>query len=484
MALAYHHGAGFIDMILRKVRNIFFSLLALLLILLATVSALVETETGSRWVVKRLASVVNISVGEMSGNLRSGMDLAFIDYTQGEYHYHAEQVSFRWRPAAMLYSVVAIQSLRAQNVLIQVPAATDENKNEQPFSQWPSLALPVRIFLDQVLFDNIDYVQGDTRQQWKKISGSLSLGTFRLRYKNFAVEHADYKLLLSGATNLRFPYDTGANLQWQWQNTAVAESLVYMGVTELKGDLTELHLHNQISLPMMLNADASVQLVNELQQLQTAPSMTLALAWQEQALPAPWWIPAQPQPMTSGNLTATGNWQAYKLQLDGNIHLPDAPALAINATANGDTEKIQIANLFVRELHTVDALASNAVNAAPPAIAATPLTPGNSNERGLQLAGEVRWLPQLEWQLNAGAKRLNLASVIDNWPSNIDLSFQTRGARNNGVWNAEVQDLQLSGELRGVNVQGDGDLFLEGKKSAAMPFILLWVLINYVLMAI
>ena len=460
-------------MILRKVRNIFFSLLALLLILLASVSALVETETGSRWVVKRLASAVNISLGEMSGNLRSGMDLAFIDYTQGEHHYHAEQVSFRWRPAAMLYSAVAIQSLRAQNVLIQLPAASDANKNAQPFSQWPSLALPVRIFLDQVLINNIDYVQGDTRLHWKKLSGTLSLGTFHLRYKKFAIEHADYQLLLSGATNLRFPYDTSANLQWQWQNTAVAESLAYMGVTELKGDLTKLQLHNQISLPVVFNADASVQLVNGQQQLQTAPPMTLALAWQEQTLPAPWWIPAQPQPMTSGKLTATGNWQAYNLQLDGDIHLPDAPALAISAAADGDLEKINIANLFVRELHQAIALNNNALGAAPPAVAAAPLAPGNNHERGLQLAGEVRWLPQLEWQLRANAKRLNLASVIENWPSDINVEFETRGARTKGEWHAEVQHLQMSGELRGVNVQGDGDLFLQGKKirSNALHFI-------------
>ena len=44
-------------MTLRKLRNWFFSLVALLLILLATLSALVETQTGSRWVVNRLAGL-------------------------------------------------------------------------------------------------------------------------------------------------------------------------------------------------------------------------------------------------------------------------------------------------------------------------------------------------------------------------------------------------------------------------------------------
>lgn len=460
-------------MILRKIRNLFFSLLALILILLASVSALVETETGSRWVVKRLASAVDISLGEMSGNLRSGMDLAFIDYTQGEHHYRAEQVSFRWRPAALLYSSVAIQSLHAKNVLIQTPPASDTQENTHPFSQWPSLALPVRIFLDQVDIRGINFVQGDTRMHWKTVSGSLGLGTFHLRYKNLALEHADYKVDLTGATNLRFPYDTKANVQWQWQDTAAEESLTYSGVTELKGDLHQLELKNEISLPVVLKADASVQLVDKQQQLQTAPAMTLALQWQQQTLPAAWWIPAQPQPITSGSLTATGNWQAYNVQLDGDVHLPNAPTLVISAAVNGDLEKIHIANLFIRELAPALVADTNVLIAAPPTPATAPLALGNNDERGVQLTGEVRWVPHLEWQLSANAKRLNLASVIDNWPSDINLGFTTRGAMKDAVLNAEVQGLQLSGELRGVNVQGDGDVFVQDKtlRSNGLHFI-------------
>lgn len=453
------------DMILRKVRNLFFSLLALVLILLASLSALVETETGSRWVVTRIASLADITLGNISGNLRSGLDIDFVDYAQGEHHYRAEQISFRWRPAALLYSAVSIQSLHAKKVLIQVPPAANKNSPAQPFSQWPSLALPVRIRLDQLMVTNIDYVQGATHLHWEKLSGSLGLGTFHLRYDNLALQHADYALHLSGTTNLRFPYDTEAMLQWQWQAPVNNESdvapLAYMGVTELKGNLVDLQLHNQLSLPVVLSADATVQLVDKKQQLQTAPPMTLLLNWQQQTLPAPWWIPAQPQPITTGKLTATGNWRQYTAQLDGDIHLPDAPALAITAAANGDLEKIQISHLFIRELLNVIASDPNAV--LDTSAASASIAPGSNSETGLQLSGDVRWLPQLEWQVTAAAKRMNLASVIDNWSSDINLDFTTRGSRTDGLWNAALQDLQLSGELRGVNVQGDGNVFLEGK---------------------
>jgi len=466
-------------MILRKVRNFFFSLLALVLILLACLSAMVETQAGSRWLVNSVASLVNITLGDMSGNLRTGLDIDFIDYAVGEHHYRAEQISFRWRPAALLYSALSIQSLRAQKVLIQIPPVAEKKVAAQPFNQWPSLALPVRIRLDQLVIANIDYVQGDTHLHWKKLSGSLGLGTFNLRYDNLALQHADYALHLSGTTNLRFPYDTEAMLQWQWQaqaqDTGDVAPLAYMGVTELKGDLVDLQLHNQLSLPVVLSADATLQLVDKKQQLQIAPPMTLLVNWQQQTLPASWWIPAQPLPITNGKLTATGNWQQYTAQLDGDIHLPDAPALAITAAANGDMEKINVSNLFIRELHSViTSDASAALDAVvDPANVTAPLEPGSNNESGLQLSGDVRWLPQLEWQVTATAKRLNLASVIDNWSSDINLGFTTNGARVDGILNAALQDLQLSGELRGVNVHGDGDVFLEGKniRSDALSII-------------
>ncbi|MDO8343377.1 MAG: translocation/assembly module TamB domain-containing protein [Cellvibrio sp.] len=454
---------------LRRIRNIFFSLLALILILLASLSALVETETGSRWLVKRVASIVDITLGKTTGNLRTGLDVEFIDYAVGEHHYRAEQVSFRWRPAALLYSAVSIQSLHAQNVLIQIPPAAENNPAAPPFSQWPSLALPVRIRLEKINITNINFVQGDTRLQWKKLSGSVGLGTFHLRYKNLALHHADYTLHLSGTTNLRFPYATESRLQWQWQaqvqNTSDVAPLTYMGVTVLTGDLADLQLESQISLPVVLGANAKLQLVDKKQQLQTTPPMTLLLNWQQQTLPAPWWIPSQAQPLTSGKLTASGTWKQYSAQLEGDIHLPDAPALAITAAVNGDLEKIHVGNLFVRELQA--ALVpdiNNLLSANTSSSAATPLVQDEViTTNGLQLSGDVRWLPQLEWQVSADAKRLNLASLIDNWNSDINLAFTTRGSRTEGVWNAALENLQMSGELRGVNMQAGGDLFFDGK---------------------
>lgn len=492
---------------LRKIRNIFFSLLATFIILLASLSALVETETGSRWVVTRFASWAGITLGELSGNLRSGLDVTFIDYNDGAQHYRAEQVSFRWRPAALLYSTLAIQSFKAQNVLVQLPPADVTQAPAQPFNQWPYLGLPIAIQLEQLHLTNIKFVQGTTTQSWNSLSGSLSHRQFTSRYKNLALVHDDYAVSLTGATELNFPYVTSARLHWHWQahapepasatqpqtqtfNSATAtapapasiqtETLVplrYAGVTSIQGGLLELQLSNKITSPVVVDADAKIRLVNDKKELQTIPLMTLALDWKQQALPAAWWLPSRPTPVTSGKLTAAGNWRSYKVQLAGDISLPNAPALTINAVAAGDLEKIQIDELLIKEVlplpaptaldaagtssattvANVDELVADAITSA-----AQPELDAVRGGAGLALKGSVRWSPTLQWEIETDAKQLDLGSLVENWPSKLNATFSTRGEFSDDIWTAELNNLHIEGELRGVNVQGDGSVKFDG----------------------
>ncbi|WP_331344846.1 translocation/assembly module TamB domain-containing protein [Cellvibrio sp. UBA7661] len=463
---------------LKKLRNIFFSILALCIILLATVSALLETETGSHWLVTRVAGLVDIQLGAMSGNLRRGLDIEFIEYQTLDSNienqiqkqpqtirYRAEQVSFRWRPADLLYSAVFIQSFQAANVRISMPAAVDDKKPSEPFNQWPHLRLPVRIHLDQLLIKDIEYLQGDTRLHWTRVSGSMSWGTFHLRYKNLALMSEGYALLLSGSTNLAFPYATDANLQWQWHAATTEEHpqpLQYMGTTDIKGNLHAVQLHTQTSLPVVLAADIQTALVDQQQYFQMRPTINLNAQWQTQTLPADWWVPEQPAPITSGKLNAQGDWKNYQVQLDGDIYLPDAPALTVNGKAAGDLENIQIEHLRISEL----LLPLLSQHQSSPNQLSPHQSPPDQPSQGLNIAGNVRWLPQLQWQLNADATRLNAASVFENWVSDINAQFKTRGSFDAAQqqWTAALQDLQLSGELRGVNLQGNGSVSFDGQQ--------------------
>ncbi len=472
----------------RRLRNTLLGLIAVMLILLASLSALMETQTGSRWLVNRLAALADISLGAVTGNLREGLDITSLEYRQEGVLVQASHLSFRWRPIDLFYSALMIDSLSAAQLTVQLPpAAQPAPPASEPFSQWPSLRLPLRIQLAQLDLRQIRFQQGEQQLAWDRLSGDLSLGTFNLRYRDLTLIHPDYELRLSGRTALDYPYLTSANLHWQWQAPAAADGsagLLYRGLSQLEGDLTQLALENRIDSPVLLNAKASGALVNARRELQLEPALQLQAQWDAQPLPAAWWLAQKRPPLTRGLLKAEGNWQAYRASLEGAIQLPDTPALALNTRVDGSLEAVNIQQLDIRELgerlQSVVALSSLATTSsvAPAApeegaqevastasdVAAADAIDRESLNRdaSLSLKGRVAWAPVLDWQLAVEAKAFNLAGLIDNWPSRLDASFTSRGSLKDDHWQAALEALRLEGELRGVYAQGSGSLVLDG----------------------
>lgn len=516
--------------IFKKARKVFFSLLAVLIIVLATVSAIVETETGSRWLVTRVAAIVGIELRGITGNLRRGLDIESLEYRTDQQFYRAQKLSFRWRPVDLLYGALAIQSLRAESVVIKPPPAAEKKEPEKPFSQWPQLRLPVRIYLQQAFIKNITLIQGNTQQNWQQLSGSsLSWGTFNLRYENLALVQNNYSLRLTGVTELAFPYATKANAQWQWQpadqnvidsgttlfaslvSSAVAPvlpvsaasprllmlrpapvMLAYTGVSEISGNLKTLKVTTTMRSPAVLSGVVTTNLIDKNNALLTAPQLQLTASWQQQTLPAQWWVPGKAAPMTSGELTAKGNWKNYSAAVQGDIHLPNAPMLGVNAAAQGDLQKIHIEFLNLRERYlSAPENTSAATSSSTNSSAATSSPPAKyiDGDAGLSVHGDVHWLPQLKWQLAVNAEHLNLESLLTDWPSNINASFSTQGSNIKSVqttntnyiqapnafsnWNIGLQNLDVNGDLRGINLSANGSFAYDGKNlhSDALQFI-------------
>jgi translocation and assembly module TamB len=81
----------------------------------------------------------------------------------------------------------------------------------------------------------------------------------------------------------------------------------------------------------------------------------------------------------------------------------------------------------------------------------------------LELNGELSWLPQLEWNLNARAEHLNLASLLADWPSNLQVNLKTRARLDYATreWQLQLDQLQANGSLRDLNLELQGDLQAE-----------------------
>lgn len=450
-------------MTLRKfLRIVKWSALGVFLFILAIISSIstvVFTEPGSRWAVTKVFSYLPIDIGEIHGNLLTGLDLGYIDYRieeNGELQqrYRADNVSFRWQPLALFYSAVSVQSLRADTIRVLLPPITDAEP--QP-AQWPSFALPVRIELGQVQLDDIrvERSQADLPPQLlvelrSVSSDTLSLGTFNFRLTDLAVVAPDYAVTASGRIGLRYPYDARLNVQWQFQLPASEEQpepLLLSGNGDITGNIEQLELTHALHSPMAV--ESVVQITPNLSQppaaiAQIEPPLVDALnKIPEQPLPS-FLFPAEAAiPVVAGELQLTGWLDDYQALLNGQVNYADLPPVAVTATTRGDLSQLQISDMLVQLQDAAD-------------------------QRGptqAQLAGSVAWSPEVRWDLTVNSADLDPARYLAEWPGRLQLALRTTGsiAGEQGL-RVAVQDLLLEGRLRAFDVRAEGAVEFDGQR--------------------
>jgi len=430
----------------RKIKKIILYIVSVVVILLATLVALIETRTGSQWVVKKLAYRVGIELGEVKGNLRQGLDIGWIKYKTGKLSVDATNMSFRWNPAALLYTAVSIDSLSLDRVKIEL--ADSQSESPTAFNQWPTLGLPLRVELKKFNLNNIEIVKGEYHDQWENFSGSLSLGTFHLRYTPLKLLHSNYQLTLEGKTELGFPYATSAVLNWQFQ-----ADTRYQGITKIEGDLENVISQTQLKLPLAIDAEMSAPLVDENQYLQAAPLITTKIQVPKQHLPDVWWVQGKSTPSVELNLVAQGNWQSYSGKLTGNLLLEGLPQVDIILQAKGDIHTLAIEQMQITESREekIDRPVSK-----------------------IQLNGNVQWSPALKWNLQAKADDVDAALLVENWPTHINASFYSEGEKKTDYWEWKVDDLQAEGSVRDLAFSLSGDLYQNEKEWRSQGLQLTW----------
>ncbi|MGM8228085.1 translocation/assembly module TamB domain-containing protein [Cellvibrio sp. ARAG 10.3] len=453
-------------MILRWLKRIILGVLLLVLASLASISALVATEGGSRWVIRKVAQwlpeqVGTLEVGELKGNLLTGLDVTFFDFKQrrdGQLHqrYRAKDVSFRWQPLALLYSAVSVQSLEAKDINIILPPPTDAPRAE-PF-EWPSFALPVRIELGDVQLRDIYIQRGQQPLIYlQSISGSLSLGTFNFRMNEFAVITPGYGAEVSGRIGLRFPYAANVNATWYYDlpaRAAVDEDPVrFSGAGDVRGDIQELAIEHQLATPFVVASEGTFHpnLVTEDDQPRQSPQLILQNEWQDQTLLARWFPANLAPPISSATLDVSGWYDNYHARLKGEVAQEAWGDFAVQADVRGDLKQVAITDLTLQQINLDD-------NALAPQAAT------------LSTSGAVTWLPAVSWDLAVEAEQLNPAHYMPEWPGNLRLALKTTGGYAAAADQAEknlavrVTELALNGQLRGLEATGLGDVGYDGQR--------------------
>ena len=420
-------------------------------LIILTISILVASQSGTRWVVQKAAAIVKVRLGDMKGNLLTGLDVSTLDYDQKGLVIHAEKISFRWQPLSLFYTSVSVQSLSAENIRVQLPPPV--NEPEPDVYTWPNLAQPVRIELGRMNLRNVQVIQGETTQVMDNLSGSFSLGTFHLRIKNIIAENAQAKLLLNGEMALRYPYTLTALSEWSLKKKQ-ENDLQFAGKLSAQGDIKTLRVTNDFSSPVIVKATATIS--PALHDKKSKPIAEVIAEWNEQPL-----LPIvannfnpdgklhflKPIKTTQGRLALKGWLNAYDIAGIVNAKTPEAN-LAIDFSAKGNhfSDKNQ-SQWQIEKLQLVS----------------KPLdTPADVKiENFLELAGKVIWLPHLQWDLTLKGEHFNIDDFVTDWPSDLHLALASQGEYRDQQLRFASNNINVGGELRNLAVSAEGEVHLD-----------------------
>ena len=486
--------------------------LALLVLIASGLGWLLGTGDGLRFA---LAQAQGFSHGALQVQQARGRLLGPIDIGQLRYDNGKGTVAtivgthLDWRLAPLLYRRLHIVELEVQRMDIALPASQASTSSSSNFSLKP----PIALLLDQVHVGPITLKQAnqplfasdqlDLSGRWtndgidvsklalRAPAGHVDLqGQLGIGRRNRGRGHADVAWKLGDidyagtlnaqgdgrqaqvqlavtqptAAQLKLDLDQRNNNAWTAQLDVPAfdpkpllgsSSITRLGMNlrgngdRRGGTLTgQLDLNAyQLSLqPLQASFDEDFKTLT-VQQLQLASpqikgslnangtvhldahplAAELTLAWKNLELPAD----LAGQVLDSqGELVAKGSANAYHAEGDVTLGPPGKPAkLALNL--DGTPQQIQ--------LHTLSLL---------------------QPQGRLTANGELTLQPQLAWQLQATANKLDPGQLFAGWPGALDADFSTQGTLAKDKPDATLELRKLDGSLRQRQLRGSGRLHL------------------------
>ena len=211
----------------RWLRYGLFSLLGLLLVLAISLSLLLGTQGGSRWL---LAQVPGLQVDDFDGRLGGSWSATQLRWQQGENSLQVMAPSLDWSPTCLLRLTLCIEQLRSGPISLVFP--DDEQPSRQPFSL-PDLSLPLALQLGQV---QIDSLQLNGVEQLQGLQLAARWTAKGIQIDNLSLANADLQVALQGQvqTSGNWPLQLSGQLQ-----LPAPEQQAWPVALQLNGELRE-----------------------------------------------------------------------------------------------------------------------------------------------------------------------------------------------------------------------------------------------------
>ena len=399
-------------------------ILSVILLIPAGLFAMLNSESGSRWLVHQILSALpaKTSVQKIEGNLLDRISLTAFHYQTGTETVAISHFNFAWQPSQLLRGRLKIVDFSADQIDLNI-TPSEKTEESAPFDWNSDLALPLQLIIENLAITRLHYQSGDTQMDLQYLKLSALTEQNHLKLSAFSLSADPFTLQADGAVTLGKQFPFVLQSHWQFASDEYGE---WQTDTTVQGDVNHIKLSSLQSSPFKLDIQGDIS------DLPSKPKFNIRGDWQELAWP---FVSTTPQVVSKqGYIEIKGSADDYQVNLAGPLAQDYLPQAKLHFAGHGSTEAIFIEALQI-----------------------------SSSAGSFDLNGRAGWADATTFDIDAKGQDFNPGIFLPDLAGKLTFSTHVDGElkENNRTIQAEI--IQLKGELRDKPVEAQGRLAISNE---------------------
>jgi translocation and assembly module TamB len=231
---------------------------SLLILLLAAVTFLIGTETGTRFLISRVLPD-STKVSSIDGRLIGPLVVEGVRVDAPAVSIGIERAELRWRPSDVLSGTIRVERIRADGVtIVASEGPPEEAEPEAKPLQLPSrIETPLSVELQELVVNDLTYRSSATSELLTidviRLSAVASDASFGVQRLNISAPLFDINAAAQLTAQGDYPLSADIEVTLRPEGYAAVRS-----TTAIDGDLQLLRIHEAIAEPYHFEADAEI----------------------------------------------------------------------------------------------------------------------------------------------------------------------------------------------------------------------------------
>jgi len=375
--------------------------------LLSSALWLINTESGSRWLLKTLvAETPQISVADINGTIAQSLHLKQVKYQPDKnFSVLISELTLHWQLAELLMGHLHIASLSVSDVLIKGQPAKN-NKSKESQQAIPNI--PLSISVDEFNLTHLNWLNGEQTVELKLLSGAATLQDNQLSLSRLELLMPQLKASANAEMTLNAELGFKGQVDWVYR---LGDQPI-KGQLNLSGTKQQVRFNNQMTGVLVAQQGGVIDLSKG------EPKLSVTGHWKK----LHWPLSGKPQfSSLRGEFAVLGQLNDYQSSLNADVMAATDSlniGFVVDLIAKGNRQGLKIERLELKPEQGV-----------------------------LQAEGEINWGQILGGEFNVTAKDFNPAMLGSNVAGNLAIKAHIKAKLENNKIQADLQLKKLSGTL-------------------------------------